>query len=128
MAMTNQERVGKALDHLKTGLAPFVDREIHVAVKAGTVRMDTIRRFSEDPMLAEKPVSQWDAAGLLKLMWECWNDVFRKTLGRAERSLVSEIRGYRNNWAHQSAFSSDDADRALDSIGSSTYRSFSARG
>ena len=117
MAMTNQERVGKALDQLKTGLAPFVDREIHAAVKAGAARMDTIRRFAEDPMLAEKPVSQWDAAGLLKLMWECWNDVFRKTLGRAERSLVSEIRGYRNNWAHQNAFSSDDADRALDSIG-----------
>ena len=117
MAMTNQERVGKALDLLKTGLAPFVDREIHAAVKAGAARMDTIRRFAEDPMLAEKPVSQWDAAGLLKLMWECWNDVFRKTLGRAERSLVSEIRGYRNNWAHQNAFSSDDADRALDSIG-----------
>ena len=117
MAMTNQERVGKALDHLKTGLAPFVDREIHAAVKAGTVRMDTIRRFAEDPMLAEKPVSQWDAAGLLKLMWECWNDVFRKTFGRAERSLVSEIRGYRNSWAHQNAFSGDDTDRALDSIG-----------
>ena len=117
MAITNQERVGKALDLLKTGLAPFVDREIHAAVKAGVARMDTIRRFAEDPMLAEKPVSQWDAAGLLKLMWECWNDVFRKTLGRAERSLVSEIRVYRNNWAHQNAFSSDDADRALDSIG-----------
>ena len=117
MAMTNQERVGKALDHLKTGLAPFVDREIHAAVKAGIVPMDTIRRVTEDPMRADKPVSQWDAAGLLKLMWECWNDVFRKTLGRAERSLVSEIRGYRNNWAHQNAFSSDDADRALDSIG-----------
>ncbi len=117
MAITNQERVGKALDLLKTGLAPFVDREIHAAVKAGTVRTDTIRRFAEDPMLAEKPVSQWDAAGLLKLMWECWNDVFRKILGRAERSLVSEIRGYRNHWAHQNAFSSDDADRALDSIG-----------
>ena len=98
-------------------LGPFVDREIHAAVKAGAARMDTIRRFAEDPMLAEKPVSQWDTAGLLKLMWECWNDVFRRTLGRAERSLVSEIRGYRNNWAHQNAFSSDDADRALDSIG-----------
>jgi hypothetical protein len=28
--------------------------------------------------------------GLLKLMWETWNEVFRKTLGFAERSLVSE--------------------------------------
>ena len=27
MAITNHERVGKALDLLKTGLAPFVERE-----------------------------------------------------------------------------------------------------
>ncbi len=32
MAMTNQERVAKALDLLKAGLAPFVEREIHAAV------------------------------------------------------------------------------------------------
>ena len=50
-------------------------------------------------------------------MWETWNDVFRKTLGPAERSLVSELRDHRNKWAHQEAFSSDDAYRALDSAG-----------
>jgi predicted AAA+ superfamily ATPase len=116
MAITNQERVSKALELLKAGLAPFVEREIHAAVKAGAVNMETIRRFADDPNLARKPVSQWDAAGLLKLMWETWNEVFRKTLGPAERSLVSEIRGHRNSWAHQNAFSGDDADRALDSI------------
>ncbi|HLY56431.1 MAG TPA: Swt1 family HEPN domain-containing protein [Stellaceae bacterium] len=116
MAITNQERVGKALDLLKAGLAPFVDREINAAIKVGSVNMDTIRRFADDPMLASKPVAQWDTAGLLKLMGDTWNDVFRKTLGHAERSLVSEIRTHRNNWAHQKAFSGDDTDRALDSI------------
>lgn len=116
MAMTNQERVGKALDLLRAGLAPFVEREVQEAVKARTINMETVRRFAEDPMLAKKPIAEWDAAGLLKLMWETWNEVFRKTLGHAERSLVSEIRGHRNTWAHQGAFSSDDADRALDSI------------
>ena len=49
-------------------------------------------------------------------MWETWNDVFRTVLGRAERSLVNEIRDQRNKWAHQDSFSSDDADRTLDSI------------
>ena len=56
-------------------------------------------------------------AALLKLMWEAWNDVFRQTLGPAERSLVSELRDHRNKWAHQEPFSSDDAYRALDSAG-----------
>jgi predicted AAA+ superfamily ATPase len=45
-----------------------------------------------------------------------WGDVFRKTLGRAERSLINELLDVRNRWAHQTPFSGDDADRALDSV------------
>ena len=116
MAITNQERIGKAMDLLRSGLAPFVDREIQAAVKANTVRMDAVRRFAEDPMLGTKPIEKWDVAGLLKLMWETWNDVFRRTLGHAERSLVSELRDVRNKWAHQEPFSSRDAERAMDSM------------
>ena len=73
------------------------------------------RYLGEDRLNAKKPISDWDAAVLLKLLWESWNDVFRQTLGHAERSLVSELREVRNKWAHQEAFSSDDAYRALDS-------------
>lgn len=115
MAMTNQERVGKALDLLKAGLAPFVDRETTLAVKEGR-GLATLRSFAEDPLTKDKSIREWDAASLLKLMWETWNEVFRQTLGPAERGLVGELRGYRNRWAHQDPFSSDDADRALDSI------------
>ena len=116
MAITNQERVGKALELLKDGLGPFVERELQGKIKAGGVHMDTIRRFVDDPHLTDKPIEQWDVAALLKLMWETWNDVFRSVLGRAERSLVNEIRDQRNKWAHQDSFSSDDADRTLDSV------------
>jgi predicted AAA+ superfamily ATPase len=116
MAITNQERVGKGMDLLRAGLAPFVEREVKAAVNVGSLRMDAVRRFEDDPMLRQKPVGQWDVAGLLKLMWETWNDVFARTLGRAERSLVQELRDWRNKWAHQELFSSDDADRALDSM------------
>ncbi len=116
MAITNQERVGKALELLKAGLGPFVEREVQDKIKAGGVHMDTVRRFVDDPHLTDKPIDQWDVAALLKLMWETWNDVFRTVLGRAERSLVNEIRDQRNKWAHQDSFSSDDADRTLDSI------------
>ena len=116
MAISNHDRVGKALDLLRQGLAPFVEREAQAAVKAGSVRMDAIRRFAEDPLFATKPIADWDAAGLLKLMSDTWNDVFRKTLGFAERSLVQELRDWRNKWAHQEPFSSRDAERALDSM------------
>src|SRR4029077_13363752 len=73
------------------------------------------RYFGDDRKLADKGIGEWDTAGLLKLMWEAWNDVFRRILGQAERSLVSELRDLRNKWAHQESFSSDDAYRALDS-------------
>jgi predicted AAA+ superfamily ATPase len=116
MAITNQERVGKAMDLLRSGLAPFVEREVQAAVERRSVRMDTMRRFVDDPNLAQKPIAEWDVAGLLRLMWETWNDVFSRILGRAERSLVQELRDWRNKWAHQEAFTSDDADRALDSM------------
>ena len=115
MAATNHDRVGRALDLLRAGLAPFVAREVTARVKAQAGRMDAIRRFAEDPALADRPMAEWDASGLLRLMWETWNDVFRNTLGFTERSLVSELRAWRNKWAHQERFSSDDADRALDS-------------
>jgi predicted AAA+ superfamily ATPase len=116
MAITNHERVGKAMELLKSGLGPFVDREFkniyrdRAAAEAG-------RFMGEDRINAKRSLANWDVAPLLKLMWDSWNDVFRKTLGPAERSLVSELRDHRNKWAHQETFSGDDAYRALDSAG-----------
>ena len=117
MAITNHERVGKSLDLLKVGLGPFVDREVKGALESRRLDAFKLRDYAEDPVLANKPTSEWDVAGLLKLMWETWNDVFRRILGPAERGLVGELRGHRNRWAHQESFSSDDAYRALDSVG-----------
>ena len=57
-----------------------------------------------------------DAQALLVIIWDHWNDVFKDTLGYTERSMVSELREVRNRWAHQEAFSTDDAYRALDSV------------
>jgi predicted AAA+ superfamily ATPase len=116
MAITNHERVGKTMDLLKGGLGPFVEREFTSSYKdrAGA---EAIRYLGEDRLLAKRAITDWDAAGLLKLMWESWNDVFRRTLGPADRSLVSELRDLRNKWAHQQTFSSDDAYRAFDSAG-----------
>ena len=114
MATTNHERVGKALDLLKTGLGPFVEREVQGAIKTHRVDTQILLRFVDDPRLGNRPVTEWDVAGLLKLMWETWNEVFRTILGPAERGFVGELRGHRNRWAHQEPFSSDDAYRVLD--------------
>ena len=117
MATTNHERVGKAMELLKAGLGPFVDRELDGVVKAQRVNAATLRSFVDDPMIGDRRPTEWDVAALLKLMWETWNDVFRSILGPAERGFVGELRGHRNRWAHQELFSSDDAYRALDTAG-----------
>jgi hypothetical protein len=116
MATTNRERIDKALDLLKDGLHPFIERELANTYNNKALT-EAMRLTGEDRLLANRPLAEWDAAALLRVMWEGWNEVFRKTLGHAERSLVSELRDIRNRHAHQQNFSSDDAYRALDSAG-----------
>ena len=116
MAINNHERVGKAMELLKQGLGPFAEREFK-NVYRDRATSEALRFLSDDRNLVGRAVGEWDVAAVLKLMWEAWNDVFRRTLGPAERSLVSELRDLRNKWAHQQSFSSDDAYRALDSAG-----------
>lgn len=115
MAITNHERVGKSLELLRNGLAPFVEREAaaHYGKYWFTRVTEHWPRDLSWPEDQEQP--HLDVAAILRLLWEQWNEVFRKTLGHAERSLVSELREVRNKWAHQEAFSSDDTYRALDS-------------
>ena len=113
MAITNRERVGRALEILQAGLAPFVERELEGTYK-NRLKSEAVR-LTGNSFLAEKAVREWDVAALFKIMWEGWNDVFRKTLDAEKRNLVSELWNFRNRWAHQEGFSSDDTYRVLDS-------------
>ncbi len=114
MAITNQERIGKALDLLRQGLRPFVERELQT--QYGKYWVTTVTsNWRNELSWVDDDTPNLDVAVLLRMMWEQWNDVFRKTLGFTERSLVSELREWRNKWAHQETFSSDDTYRVLDS-------------
>ena len=116
MAITNHERVGKALELLKTGLMPFIEREFKA--KYGDGWAHEVKDILSDTRLgAGKSSSLNDVAALLVVMDRKWGDVFRQILGKTERSLVNELLAVRNSWAHQEAFSGDDAYRALDSAG-----------
>lgn len=116
MAMTNQERVGKALDSLKQGLAQYVERELKAQYGEGWA-FEVKELLADTRLGGGKGAPTQDAAALLVVMDRKWSEVFRNTLGKAERSLVNELLDVRNRWAHQQPFSSDDTDRALDSIG-----------
>ncbi|MEF8755195.1 MAG: Swt1 family HEPN domain-containing protein [Accumulibacter sp.] len=116
MAITNHERVGKALELLKTGLLPFIERELKA--KYGNGWAFEVKDVLSDTRLgAGKGESLQDVAASLVVMDRKWGEVFRQILGKSERSLVNELVTVRNAWAHQEPFSSDDAYRALDSAG-----------
>src|SRR5437868_1665663 len=113
MAITNRERVGKGLDLLATGLRPFVERELktHLGEKWETALSENVPRGGK-----AKPVNLQDPQTLLGIVWDQWHNVFRNVLGHSDRSLVSELREARNQWAHNEQFSSNDTIRALDSV------------
>src|SRR2546430_6657346 len=117
MAITNHERIGKCLEQLTAGLQPFIERELKSSYHDEWFA-ETKKTLSATQVefLGTPAKPEWDIASLLATLWNQWNDVFRKVLGPAERSLVSELRDVRNKWAHQRTFTTDDAYRALDSI------------
>jgi predicted AAA+ superfamily ATPase len=118
MAISNHERVGRALSLLKEGLHPYIEREMKSVYKdrwlvAATPYVDEDHTLKRSVAL----ILREDVAAQLKLMDRQWNEVFKKTLGKAERSLINELINTRNTWAHgSSTVSTDDAYRALDSV------------
>jgi hypothetical protein len=119
MALTNYDRVGKALELLRQGLKPFVERQMQAAYGGQWLRqagysLDRDAEAGREPRPAAPDAL--DAHALLIIMWDHWNEAFRDSLGHAERALVSELREVRNQWARQQPFSGDDAYRALDSV------------
>ncbi len=118
MAITNYDRVTKALALLQEGVYPFVEREMKS--RYGSRWLSAAATCLPDNYLGRKQdiqeVLRQDVSALLIVMWEQWNNVFKSVLGRSERNIVSELRDTRNEWAHTTTFSSDDAYRALDSV------------
>ncbi len=114
MALSNRDRVGKGLESLQQGLRPYVEREL--AAIHGKYWVTPVTEHWRNELKWDGDEPRLDASPLLRMLWEQWNSVFGRTLGHAERSLVSELRDTRHKWAHQEAFSTDDTYRALDSI------------
>jgi len=110
MAISNRERIGRGFEAMSKGLRPFVAREMEA--EHGPEWQDV----AADVLKARSRAINWDAHALLRVMWGQWNLVFKKTLGKAERSIVSELQEIRNRWAHEETFSTDDAYRGLDSM------------
>lgn len=124
---TGRQRVTKALDVLTTGLFPFVERELKAVYKhdwhnaaRGSFRdgrqRTNVGAAGDKNNGGKNSVIRWDLNAVLVVLWDHWSRVFRHRLGPAERSLISELREFRNRWAHQVEFDFDDTYRILDSV------------
>jgi predicted AAA+ superfamily ATPase len=123
MALSNRERVGRVMEALKDGLGPFILREFRtVYSQRGYINeIDAVLATPGYSGLPEAALSDdqvllaaLDTQACLNLMWRRWNDVFQDKLGHTARSYVSEMIGARNTWAHQGAFTNDEAYRIAD--------------
>jgi hypothetical protein len=109
---TTNERVRKALDHLRQGLRPFVDREMKAKVGP---KWEDDARYKLNLQTGRDGTTNWDNQALLKaIAQDYWNDVFRSSLQRVERNYAMELIDVRNKSAHDEVFSNDDAFRAID--------------
>ena len=104
MAVSNKERIGKALDALMPELRKYIEQELRDV-------------FADD---WGKHVAQGegnlDVQRLCNTMLDNWDQVFEPVLddqAKATKNLVHEIRKWRNKHAHQEPFSSDETINAL---------------
>jgi hypothetical protein len=111
---TPHETISAALEILTDGLGPFF--QVEMCRVYGYRWEESLRQNLRTTLQLRSESIVWDAYNLLTVMWEQWNEVFRQQLGLFERSLVSELREYRNLWAHQATFTEDDAFRVLDTV------------
>jgi len=119
MAKSNRERVSEVMDALKDGLAPFIVSEF-----ARVYKERVIREINEAltsgvygglaSTTAEGAVREMDVQACLNLIARRWDQVFKTKLGKSERGYTNILSDVRNEWAHQSAFSNDQAYEAAD--------------
>jgi hypothetical protein len=96
-----KDPVSEGLFSLAVGLRPYVVSRVMCV-------------YRDADLAAE--ILNWDAQALMVFMWDRWNDLFRNELSFVERSLISELRDFRNRWAHQDYLEEADVYRVLDDI------------
>jgi predicted AAA+ superfamily ATPase len=100
MAISNKERVGRALEALLPELRKYVEQELR----------DVYGDEWETHLAAGDHL---DVQRLVNTLINKWDDVFDAVLTKDVKSLVHDVRVVRNKFAHDSAFPFDDTVSAL---------------
>ena len=109
MAVTNHERVGKALTLVRDAIRPEVER-----IWRTRYGMRWLDRVNQRLHHQDRFANPDDLVFLLKGMDATWDQFFRDTLSRSTRSYLHLLWDARNDWAHHKRFSSEHTLRVLD--------------
>lgn len=109
MVMPHNERVGRGLDAVRDGIGPVC--ALVWTAQYGDGWIDEVQ--ARDRGAVGKPDPN-DVSFLLKGMHNTWQEAWKSRMGPAERAYTSELRDFRNTWAHGGQFSTDDTYRMLD--------------
>lgn len=112
MATSNRDRVGRGFELLAEGLGPWVDDQM----RDHSGNADWFAAYTAQVQRPGQEMTLADPKVQLEVIDHFWHPVFRKTLGRSERSIVFLLRDIRNRWAHNATFGPDEAYRALDGV------------
>lgn len=119
MAVSNRERVSRALEITAEALGPFVARQLAPHVPAGAEWPGILRVLDEQKGNDKVGFlyAPTDLSMQLRVMTERLGVIgfpFSSALSRAEQNLAGELRDIRNRAAHGAPFNFDDTYRALD--------------
>ncbi len=123
MALSNRDRI----DRMFQVMAPALDDFISTVIGQGDPALGAVwtklvqekdvkngiigKQYGpRDPQVQFRMLTEGTITGGFKTGWYPFN----QALGRAGETFASELREVRNDWAHNSPFTDDDAYRALD--------------
>ncbi len=123
MALSNRDRVGQSFEQLAEGLDEFITRAVGADLPSGKDWTMLLTAKDSREGRATRDYERLDPQCGLRVLTENvttpvregWRP-FNNLLSRSEQALASELREARNSWAHNKAFSVDDAYRVLDTI------------
>lgn len=121
MALSNRDRIGRMFELLAPALDSFIAGAVATQLKPGTSWTVLVQLKDEKKGIDGKDYDRLDPQVQLRMLTENiphnlkagWYP-FDDALGRVGKGYASELREYRNDWAHNQSFTDDDALRCLD--------------
>ena len=116
MALSNRDRVGRGFELLAAGMKPFVDRRMKATHDAKERWFEAWVKGEQAGRGGSFKVSLDDPLVQLNVIKANWKQTFERDLSNQDRNAAYDLANYRNQWAHNDAFSFDDCYRVLDKI------------